>query len=141
MDYMELAIELLGVQENLIQVPTTHKIHKMVRGELFVLNYLAYHGSNVHPKELSEKMAVSSARIASLLNHLEKKQLIQRYVDQHDNRQIIVLLTDLGRQEISRVRSELLPEIAAMLEKLGPEDAENYIRIQKKIWSTFQSDR
>ena len=86
-------------------------------------------------------MAVSSARIASLLNHLEKKHLIQRYVDQHDNRQIIVLLTDLGRQEISRVRSELLPEIAAMLEKLGPEDAENYIRIQKKIWSTFQSDR
>lgn len=141
MDYMKLAIELIDIQERLIQVPGKQKLTKMARGELFVLNYLLYHGSNVHPKELSEKMAVSSARIASLLNHLEKKQLIQRYVDQHDNRQIIVVLTDLGHQEISRVRSELLPDIAAMLEKLGPEDANSLIRIEQKIWSGFQADQ
>ena len=140
MDYMKLASDLIDIQERLIQVPGKQKLTKMARGELFVLNYLAYHGSNVHPKELSEKMAVSSARIASLLNHLEKKQLIQRYVDQHDNRQIIVVLTELGRQEISRVRAELLPDIAAMLEKLGPEDAYSLIRIEQKIWNGFQAD-
>ena len=34
----------------------------MVRGELFVLNYLATHEIAIHPKELSKKMAVSTAR-------------------------------------------------------------------------------
>ena len=140
MDYMKLANELIDVQELLIQVPARQKLTKMARGELFVLNYLAYHGSNIHPKELSEKMAVSTARIASLLNHLEQKKLIQRQVDPQDNRQIIVLLTQLGRQESYRVRSELLPDIAAMLEKLGPEDAESLIRIEQKIWTGFQSE-
>lgn len=140
MDYMELAKELIDVQELLLQVPAKQKLSKLTVGSLFVLNYLAHHDNNVHPKELSEKMAVSSARIASLLNYLEEKKMVRRYVDSQDNRQIIVLLTELGRREIHRVRAEVLPDLCDMLERLGPEDAEAFIRIQKKIWSSYQSD-
>ena len=137
MDYTELANELLSVRANLLQVPANQKLSKMVQGELFVLNYLITHEKIVHPKELSEKMAVSTARIASLLNHMEGKKLIQRYADKDDNRQVIVILTDTGRQEIHRIRAEVISYVCAMLESLGPEDAETYIRIQKKIWNNF----
>ena len=140
MDYTALANELLSVRANLLQVPANQKLSKMVQGELFVLNYLITHEKIVHPKELSEKMAVSTARIASLLNHMEGKNLIQRYADKDDNRRVIVILTDTGRQEIHRIRAEVISYVCAMLESLGPEDAEAYIRIQKKIWNNFHAN-
>ena len=94
MDYSLLAGQLLNVQANLLQVPAYQQLSKMVRGELFVLNYLATHETAIHPKELSKKMAVSTARITSLLHHMEEKGLIARSSDLSDNRQIFVRLTE-----------------------------------------------
>lgn len=140
MDYTSLAIHLLSVRANLLQVPANQQMSKMVKGELFVLNYLITHESIIHPKELSEKMSVSTARIASLLNHMEEKQLIVRFADPNDNRQIIVQLTDNGKQAIHKIRDEAVSQIAAMLEALGPDDAREYIRIQEKIWNNFYNN-
>ena len=135
MDYMELAHELLIVHQKLLHDPTHQKISKIIRGELFVLNYLSTQEGDVHPKELSERMAVSTARIANLLNHLEEKKLVQRHVDPQDNRQFIVVLTEDGRQLIEKIRSDLLIDIRALLERLGPEDTEAFLRILKKLLS------
>lgn len=135
MDYGLLASELLDVRAKLLQVPVTQQMYKMVKGELFVLNYLLTHNRIVHPKELSEQMTVTTARIASLLNHMEEKKFIERHPDPEDNRQIIVYLTDTGRDAIEATRAEVIQYIADMLRQLGPEDAEDYIRIQKKIWN------
>ncbi|MFR2043091.1 MAG: hypothetical protein ACLS4A_09360 [Oscillospiraceae bacterium] len=55
MDYSLLAGQLLNVQANLLQVPAYQQLSKMVRGELFVLNYLATHETAIHPKELSKR--------------------------------------------------------------------------------------
>ena len=138
MDYSALANELLSVRANLLQVPASQQLSHMVKGEMFVLNYLITHKSIVHPKELSEKMAVTTARIASLLNHMEGKRLIWRYTDPEDSRQVVVVLTDEGNKAIQSVRAKVISYVSAMLEDLGPEDAEAYIRIQKKIWSNFE---
>ena len=102
MDYSLLAGQLLSVQANLLQVPAYQQLSKMVRGELFVLNYLATHETAIHPKELSKKMAVSTARITSLLHHMEEKGLIARSSDLSDNRQIFVRLTENGVTAIQK---------------------------------------
>lgn len=140
MDYSALANELLSVRANLLQVPANQQISKMVKGELFVLNYLVTHETIIHPKELSEKMAVTTARIASLLNHMEEKNLIRRYTDPGDSRQVVVVLTEEGKKAIQQARAEVISYVCAMLESLGPEDAASYIRIQKKIWTNFQQN-
>ena len=64
MNYEILASELLHIRTNLLQVPASQKLSRMLRGELFVLNYLMDHDTAVHPKELSDKLAVSTARIS-----------------------------------------------------------------------------
>lgn len=138
MDYTALAAQLISVQADLLQVPANQQLSKMVKGELFVLNYLLTHEKIIHPKELSEKMSVSTARIASLLNHMEEKNLVARTADPHDNRQVVVLLTEEGKHQIRQIRANVISRIAAMLESLGPEDAREYIRIQEKIWSSNQ---
>lgn len=138
MNYAALANELLGVRANLLQVPASQQLSHMMKGEMFVLNYLLAHETIIHPKELSEKMAVTTARIANLLNHMEEKKLICRYPDPDDSRQIVVVLTQEGKEEIQQIRAKVISYVSAMLEELGPEDAEAYIRIQKKIWNNFQ---
>lgn len=138
MNYVALANELLGVRASLLQVPASQQLSHMMKGEMFVLNYLLTHETIIHPKELSEKMAVTTARIASLLNHMEEKRLICRYPDPDDSRQIVVVLTQEGKEAIQQIRAKVISYVSAMLEELGPEDAEAYIRIQKKIWNNFQ---
>ena len=134
MDYSLLAGQLLSVQANLLQVPAYQQLSKMVRGELFVLNYLATHETAIHPKELSKKMAVS---ITSLLHHMEEKGLIARSSDLSDNRQIFVRLTENGVNAIQKARAEVISRVSSLLEALGPEDAREYIRIQEKILDNF----
>lgn len=141
MDYTALAAQLLSVQANLLQVPANQQLSRMVKGELFVLNYLLTHEKIIHPKELSEKMSVSTARIASLLNHMEEKNLVIRSSDPDDSRQVVVVLTEAGKKQIHQVRDVVISRVAAMLESLGPEDAKEYIRIQEKIWSNNQKTR
>ena len=138
MDYLAMANELLDVRAKLLQVPAAQLLVKMERGELFVLNYLVTHDGAIHPKELSIALAVSTARIATILNKLEEKKLVQRHIDQEDNRQVIIALTEKGRQEILHVRSNVLPQISNLLESLGPEDASAFILSQKKVWQIHQ---
>lgn len=140
MDYTSLAQELLTVRAKLLQVPANQQLSQMVRGEMFVLNYLFTHQGAIHPKELSRQMAVTTARIASLLNHMEQKQLLLRRADPGDNRQVIVELTEQGRETTREIRAQVIRYLSAMLEELGPEDAQAYIRIQKKIWSNFRQE-
>lgn len=140
MDYSSLAQELLTVRANLLQVPANQQLSQMVRGEMFVLNYLFTHVGAIHPKELSRQMAVTTARIASLLNHMEQKQLLLRRADPGDNRQVIVELTEQGRETTREIRAQVIRYLSAMLEELGPEDAQAYIRIQKKIWNNFRQE-
>ena len=139
-DYWELAKELLYVRAELDRKMPHQKLSMAMRGELFVLNYLAAHEHDVHPKELSESLNVSTARIANLLNQLEKKGLIQRHVDPRDNRQLIVVLTEVGRQMANQVRDELLSGVSHMMEILGPEDSMEYLRIQKKLLEKFNPE-
>ena len=57
--------------------------------------------------------------------------------DPADSRQVIVTLTDTGAEEIRRQREKMLGLVVHMLELLGEEDAQAYVRIQKKILHMF----
>lgn len=132
-DYMEMSNELIQMQIYSNTNPAFRQFYKMFMGEFFVLNYLSEHEDNVYPKDLSESMGVSTARIAVVLNQLEKKQLVRRRVDPRDNRRMIVDLTEEGQQKIEQAQAQFHAYVCAKLEELGPEDAQAYVRISKKL--------
>ena len=70
MDYRALAEQLLDLQALLRLDPVNQQVSIFEKGTFLALQYLS-HQKTVHPKELSQQMAVSSARIAALLNHME----------------------------------------------------------------------
>lgn len=138
MDYYVLARELIDLKSGIKHIQLDRTMSKMNKGGSFVLNYLVDHQETAYPKELSKCMVVSTARIATILNNLEKDDFITRTTDPQDNRQIIVKLTEKGRRYIQKQRDEMLQKVVDMLECLGPEDALAYIRIQKKLIDNFQ---
>ena len=118
MDYRGMAEEYLAIRVEQIKVPALQLMSKMEKGELFVLNYLRAHSRTAYPKDLSRAMAVSTARIAAILNQVAEKGWIVRRDDPEDNQ---------------RLRDEVVDASAKLLEALGPEDASELLRIQKKI--------
>lgn len=133
MDYQKIAEELLEIRAEQLKIPANQQMSRLVKGELFVLNYLSTHNKVAFPKELSREMAVSTARIAVILNHMEEKGWIIRTEDTEDNRQTIVTLTDSGCTEIERNRREVIESVVKMLELIGADDARELVRIQRKI--------
>ncbi|MCI6926914.1 transcriptional regulator [Butyricicoccus porcorum] len=139
MDYTALAEDLLQTRTSMSQMTVERQMSKMMKGEIFLLGYLSSHNNQAYPKELSKGMKVSTARIATILNHLEEQQFITRTTDAQDNRQIIVTLTKAGMQAAQEHRAQMLDYLVKMLELLGPEDAKEYVRLQKKLLQVFRT--
>ena len=133
MDYHALAEQLMDLHVLLHQSPAGRQLEDLDRGTSLALGYLMAHHKMAHPQELGRGMAVSSARVAALLNHLEDQGLIRRTADPDDNRQTIVSLTAAGEERIRQRRAQAVALLAQLLERLGPEDAAAYLRLRKKL--------
>lgn len=137
MNYEQLAAELGEIRFLMAQITHTSTITNTQRGENFVLSYLAKHQNQAYPKELSKALGVSSARVAAILNQLETKGMIRRQADPTNKRQAIILLLEPGLQQKQKNADHFMAETIPFLQALGPEDAQAYLRIQKKILAYF----
>ena len=64
---------------------------------------------------------------------MEDKGLISALPRPLNNRQVIVTPLPQGLEAIQTFRSQVIRSAAQMLADLGPEDAREFIRIQKKL--------
>lgn len=134
MDYSKLAEEVLVLLSNLNHLPNCTCITAASNGELLALSILLNRGT-LSPSDLSRAMCVSTARIAAMLRQLEKKKWIIRTPDPEDDRKISVALTPAGESLALKRISTAVERISALLQSLGPEDAAEYVRLQKKLVS------
>lgn len=121
-----------------------------MRGEVFILHYLFSNGhaptltsaKNLHskivpvsvgPGDISREMGISSARVATALNNLESKGLLTRQIDIRDRRKILIELTDKGGEQAKNNKDMFIGQVAKMFEFLGEADADEYIRITKRL--------
>lgn len=133
MDYSALAAELLSFRTALHHLPAIRGLDELSGGEYFVLHFLLRHGGTAGPSELSRSLYASSARIAALLKHLEAKGWIVRTPDAADVRRVDVVLTKAGAACIRERLSAVLDEVSGLLSALSPEEAAEYVRLQRKL--------
>ena len=137
----EVLAEMLVDQTELLFRHGPHKlIGKNARGECFVLRCLARSKAPLLPSDLSEQSHASTARIAVVLNTLEKKGLISRAIDPTDRRRILVSVTNVGQEYVAVVRTQLRKDMKHLLEELGEQDAREYLRITKRILQISQEE-
>lgn len=133
MDYESIAVELLRIRAELSRTPEHQTVSEFARGEFFVLNYMMENDGSVYPKDLSREMNVSSARVAAVLNQTGRKGLTERSSDADDSRKTLVTITDRGREAVMDKKKEIFDFVVEMLREIGPEDAQELLRIKKKI--------
>lgn len=142
MDYTELAKEFIQTMHMFKKLgPPQKRIVESLRGELFALQSIARRGGDVLPGEICDEMDVSSARVAATLNSLENKGLITREIDKSDRRQILVRLTQKGKELSDEHMNDILQDAAMLLSRLGEHDAREFIRIigrMAEIASSFE---
>lgn len=113
------------------------KIDESQKGIGFVLVYLQESDHEVIAGELAKKLNVSTARISALLRKMEKNGLIVRYRSPADARQTVVEITEEGNVYVDKMKEQILMKMELLLEKVGKEDMEEFIRISRKINEAF----
>ena len=123
--------KFLDVTEEIIK---TKKLPQMAnfQGELKMLHYVSLVGE-LSPSDISERLCVTTARVAAALNSLEKKELVTRETSATDRRKIVVRLTKKGKKLLEEGRECMHKNISKMLDLIGEEDAEHVIKIFTKF--------
>lgn len=133
MNYRELAIELFVNMRKIAKMPIQKKIGEISHGEMRILGHLISENDGVSAGELSEKLDLTTPRVASALNSLAKKGFIERSRNPIDKRIVIVNITAVGKKIMLERREEAISMAEMFLEKLGEKDATELIRIMKRI--------
>lgn len=133
MDYEDLAQKLLQSVMAMHQSRPHKKMYEAMQGEMVVLNLLHMEGDEMLPGMIGKKMKVSSARVATVLNSLEKKGFITRSTSPSDRRKTPVALTEKGKDFAKEHRAVMTQNTANVLSLLGEEDAREYVRISQKL--------
>lgn len=133
MDSELLAERLVDQTELLFRNGPQKQIGKTAQGECFVLRCLLRSTTPLMPSDLSAMTQSSTARIAVVLNTLEKKGYVTRAIDQADRRRVLVTITPAGTAYIRGVREQARDRMRQLLEELGEADAAEYLRITERI--------
>lgn len=111
------------------------KLMKVSRGEIFILKILYKSNGSVSPTYLSDIMNTSKGRISAILNSLEKKGEIERQIDKDNRRNILVSITEIGKEHILNELSTAYQIMAQTIEHMGEKEAKEFIRLLTQFLS------
>ena len=129
MDYRNRAEYFLHYMRQLNRTAMVRDLTSLASGEQAVLYYLAFQHDGASAGELTSAFDIRSSRTAAILNALEKKGHARRCQNPSDRRQVLVYITDEGKDEVKSRYQDAVGRMAEFLELLGPEDSEEFIRI------------
>ena len=103
------------------------------RGESGVLLYLYHVGRPMFPGELTEKLGLTTGRIANILKVLEESDLVVRTPDALDKRRVLVALTASGEQVAEEQNREAVRFHAQLISQLEEDEARQFLDMLKRM--------
>ena len=110
------------------------KFSSSSKGELFILKYLLTKNAPVLPSELGEALSSTNSRISAALGSLEKKGQIHRKMDVNNRRNILVTLTDAGRERILTNTKQIRDHLTKVVTEMGIDEVREYVRLSTKFF-------
>ena len=104
-----------------------------IRGESGVLLYLYHVGRPMNPGELTEKLGLTTGRIANILRELEASDYIVRTPDARDKRRVRVALTPAGEVLARQHNAKALAFHEELLSRLDPGEAEQFLSVMRRM--------
>ena len=98
-----------------------------------VLKLLCQEKKPLTAGELSERMQVSTARIAVLLKKMEAKKLIVRSKDAADRRITVVALSEQGRKVVKEIQDDVCRQVEQLIDSIGMERLTDFVETAGEI--------
>jgi len=111
------------------------------KGEIFVLRFLSMRDDAVLPSELSAALQSSPARISAVLSALEKKRQIVREIDKSNRRNILVTITEEGRERGDMEVRAMEGALEAVFFEMGKADTAELLRLMEMFADLMQKHR
>ena len=126
-------MEITAVKRFVGKMMRCHRLHRSMierytkeaqlhRSQHEMLLYLIKRQTPPSQKEIASDFEVSAAAIAMSLKKLEQKGLIERIVNENDNRVNLITISELGREVMEHSRKLYESTDAAMLEGVTEEE-------------------
>lgn len=109
------------------------KIDETSAGMRFILMYLSEHNNEVYASTIAEKMDISRARVAVLIQKLINKGMIEKSSSSMDGRIDVLKITQVGLSEIKTFKEQVLSNVIMVIEKIGLEEIYRFIDTSAKI--------
>lgn len=108
------------------------------QGEMRLLGCLNAGADGRTAGELSTLLDLSTARIAAMLNNLERKGAITRARDTADRRRVVVRLTEQGRNEVQTSLDEAVACLSEVYRRMGEADTRELLRLSDRAGAIAQ---
>lgn len=82
---------------------------------------------------LAELMEHTSPATTGLVDRLVTANLVSRYGNDQDRRQVLVKITDKGRELVERIKRNFVYHILEISKELSHEDMEAWVRIYRTV--------
>ncbi|WP_163339871.1 MarR family winged helix-turn-helix transcriptional regulator [Desulfopila sp. IMCC35008] len=130
---LNVYVKLMGAANH-----ATSRIHRHLKDDNLTVSQFAvlealYHLGPLSLGELVRKILKSNANLTTVVDSLERKDLVRRDRSGTDRRKIIVHLTDSGEELIVRVFPRHAEVVAKEFHFLGGEEKADLIKILKKF--------
>ena len=124
----ELHLENVRALEQIVEASQT-------RGESGMLLYLYHVGRPMYPGELTEKLGLTTGRIANILKVLEKEGLVARTPDAMDKRRVQVALTPQGEALAQQRNRDAVEFHVRLISQLQSDEAQQFLNMLKRMVS------
>lgn len=103
------------------------------KGMFVILRILSESNDGVESGEIAKQMGVTTARVASALNTLEKKGYVRREKAKKDGRKVVIFLTDAGATALEERKSRVSEMVEPLLKNLTNEEVAVLFNLMNKL--------
>lgn len=126
-------IKLLRAADSVRQRATAHLAAEDVSGGQFGVLEVLLHRGPLCQKEIADKLLVSGGNITMVIDHLEKRGLVERKRSREDRRYIRVTLTRRGEHLISRIFPRHVARVVEEMSLLAPAEQDQLGNLCRRI--------
>lgn len=103
------------------------------KGMFVILKILKENSCGVVAGELAKQMNVSTARIATALNCLERKSYIRREREKKDGRKVVIFLTEQGEVALENRKKRIEETVSSMFSNVSEQETIVFFELLNKI--------
>lgn len=135
----EQALDVLSKIRDSKPAKFFNKVDETNAGMNFIIAYLSEHDNDIYASTIADKMQISRARVAVLIQKLINKGLIKKSISDIDARIEVLKLTQLGFDEINKFKEYMISNVTKVIEEIGLEEMYRFIETSAKIKNILNS--